>query len=82
MQIHVLFGQRKERYAGEYGPVIIAADDEYSAEDNPDWLLQQKAEAEADGDFESVAIITFEVSQDEIMKRLRPQLEPLAAKVV
>lgn len=34
MKLHILFGQRKERYEGEHAPEALVCWDEYSVEEN------------------------------------------------
>lgn len=82
MKLYVLFAQRKQRYNGQYGIETLAITDEYSSEDNPEWIHDTKAENEATGDFESLAVVTLEVSEAEIRKRLRPEDKAVPAKVV
>ena len=82
MQIHILFAQRKQRYEGQYGPEALAVATEYDVDENEDYLPDTKLAHEQSGDYESLAIITFEVSDAEIMKRLRPEHKPLTAKVI
>jgi hypothetical protein len=82
VKLYVLFAQRKQRYNGQYGIEVLAATDEFSSEDNPDWIRDTKAENEATGDFESLAVVTLEVSEAEIRKRLTPEEKVIPAKVV
>lgn len=81
MKLHILFGQRKCLYLGQYAPEAIAITDEYAFEDNPDYILNAADENRASGDFSSVAILTVEVDDDAINARLNP-LKPEAVKGV
>lgn len=82
MKLYVLFAQRKGRYDGQYGIEVLAATDEYSSEDDPEWINNAKSENEATGEFESLAIVTLEVSEAEVRKRLTPETRPIQARVV
>lgn len=82
MKLFVIYAQRKERYAGEYAPEVLAAIDEVGNDENPDYLISEKAKAVATGEFESVVLIPFEVNGAQIMARLRPSQKPLPATIV
>lgn len=82
MKIFIIFGQRKERYAGEYAPEALDVIDEYGNDENAgEWLVRKVAEHRATQEFESVEAITIEVSSKDIMSRLRPDTKPLLGKV-
>jgi hypothetical protein len=82
MKLFVLFGQRKERYSGEYGPEALEVTDECASEDNPEWIEEKKTEHESTNEFESLQIIHIEVPDAKIMKRLRPELDVIKATVI
>lgn len=82
MKLYVLFAQRKQRYNGQHGIETLAVADEYGSDDNPEFIHDMKAENEATGDFESLAVVTLEVPEGEIRKRLTPEEKPIPAKVV
>jgi hypothetical protein len=82
MKVYVLFAQRKERYEGQHGIETLAVADEYGSEDNPDWIHDTKVESEATGEFQALAVVTLEVPEIEIRKRLMPEDRPIPAKVV
>ncbi len=79
MDIHVLFGQRKEDYPDQYAPEVLTAWDECSIDDNPSgWedevesLKKQHAECMA-----AMRVIVLKVDGDDIRKAL---LEPPTLK--
>jgi len=77
MKIHLIVGQRKERYEGEYAPEVLEAIDEYGDEANEgQWILRKLDEYRkpdrANSLFEAVEVITVDVSTKAIMERLRP----------
>ena len=66
MKIYLIFGQRKCSYPGQYAPELLEAWDEFAWDENPDigdTLLQEHI---APGEFESVRIITTEISTKSI----------------
>lgn len=82
MLLHVLMGQRKESYPGEYGPEALAVIDEFGQSDNPDYMAGELAKYRATDEFEGIAVIDLEVSQSAILAILRPQPKPIAAAIV
>jgi hypothetical protein len=72
MLLKVIFGQRKERYEGEHAPEALDVMDEYSYEENPDWLNQKLETHRLNTDFERFEIIEIEVSIVDILNILRP----------
>ena len=81
MILHILMGQRKESYPGQYGPEALAVMDEHGQSDNPDYLAEEKAKHVHSGEFESLAVIDFKTSHEAIMAVLRPAQKPIAAVV-
>ena len=71
-EFHIVVGQRKESYPGEYAPEALAVMDEYGVEDNGQWLQDTLAENRSSGDFEAVEIVRLEVPREAIMAILRP----------
>ena len=61
MKLYIVFAQRKCRYEGEYAPEALHIADEYSHDENPAWIEKKLAEAEADDEFVSAAIIRIEL---------------------
>jgi len=68
MKLHIIFGQRKCRYTGEYAPEALDIADEYTMEENPDWLYNKMEDHRKGGSFESVRIIIVKVGDDKIDK--------------
>lgn len=77
MTVHVIFGQRKCSYPGEYAPEVIDAATQWQLEDNTEWPTTRAKEAEATGDFSTVRVLDLEVDQDQIAKLLNenPKVE-------
>lgn len=82
MKLHVIFGQRKERYLGEYAPEVLAAMDEVGNSDNPDYLADVVTAAKSTDEFENVVVINIEVNGAQIMDLLRPTSRTLKAEIV
>ena len=72
MILKVLFGQRIESYAGEYGSEALEIIDEYTEEENPDFLTNKLKEYQKQDIFESLAIVVIEVDENKINSFLRP----------
>lgn len=82
MKLHILFGQRKERYPGEYMPEAWDVMDEYGHSDNPEYLDGEKDKLVATGEFESVVVVTVEVNGPKVMELLRPAKPVFPAQIV
>lgn len=80
MDIYVLMGQRKCRYAGEYAPEALEVINEYGNDENPDFLIDKKKEYESSSEFDAVAVIRLRVSDAAIGAAL--QIQTLKAEVV
>lgn len=73
MILYILFGQRKERYEGEYAPEALEVCDEYTMDENPAWLGEKKAEYEKDSSFVALEVVEVDMggkAQDAIRGRL------------
>lgn len=70
MIIYCLFGQRKESYEGQYAPELIDSVDEYTNDENPDYLNNRFELERKNPEFSNIAIIPIEISQKEVIKRL------------
>ena len=42
MKLLALYAQRKERYVGQYLPVVLAAIDKNGNDENPDYLITEE----------------------------------------
>lgn len=82
MDVFLLIAQRKETYPGEYAPEALECMDEYGYSENPEWLDEKKAAAQATGEFERVEIMRLAVDSRAIMRILRPAAEPVVARVI
>lgn len=84
MILKVIFGQRKERYEGEFAPEALEAMTEFGYEENPDWLNDklENAKKELKEDFERIEIVDVEVSMKAIQAILRPNSDPIQGKVI
>jgi len=81
MTLHILFGQRKCDYPGQFAIEALAVMDEYSNGDNPDYLVETLEDHQSTGDFDALQVVKIQVSDDEIEKRLYPAQEAVAGKV-
>lgn len=81
MKIHLLIGQRKQRYEGEYGLEALACMTEHDHEENPDYLPQEQQKTSAGGEFDRVGIVTLSASEKEIRAILYPENRPIPAEV-
>lgn len=82
MELFVLFGQRKERYAGENGLEALACMSYYDQDANPDYLPGQKSDYDKTGEFERTEIITLKVDEKALMEILRPTSKTVEAKII
>jgi len=81
MKLLVLFGQRKCNYPSQYAVEVIAATDEYSNDDNPDYIQDALAAAQTNDEFDAVNILSINVDDNEVHKRLYPAEEPIEGEV-
>lgn len=61
MNLYIIFGQRKERYAGQYAPEALGIIDEDGYDENPDWLANEIAKYRADSSFLAVKVVTIQL---------------------
>ncbi len=81
MKVHVLFGQRKERYLGEYPPEALACATEADFDENPAYLRDELTKHQTSGDFESVRIVDLNINGAKLMELLRPPAVSLDAGI-
>ncbi len=72
MKIHILFGQRAERYEGEFAPEVLTARDEFTVEENPDGWESELSSTKAVSGKDMVAMreVVVEVDGDKIRNLL------------
>lgn len=84
MDLLILFGQRKESYAGEYAPEPLACWSEYERDENPEGyaadIERKQAEAKVSG-FISTRVVVVSVDQDAIRDYLVGHLHLKASRV-
>lgn len=81
MKFICLFGQRKERYLGQYAPELLAAIDEIGNDDNPLYLDTEEEKCEESGDFSILKRMTFSVNDKEFNREFYPSSKELTATV-
>lgn len=82
MKLYVLMAQRVCDYVGQYGYEALGCMTEYVYHENPDHLHDIRANSLSTGEFESVEIVTIEVDEDDISRRLFPIVSPMVGKCV
>lgn len=82
MKLHVLYGQRKCRYPGEYALEALACMDDVGNSDNPDYLEGELAKYEASDEFERLRVITLSLSESAVMGVLFPELQAIPTTVL
>lgn len=81
MKFHIILGQRKCRYEGEYGPEALDIADEFVMSDNPEWFEKQLAKHKKNTDFEFVNTIIVSVPDKVIDEVLNPKPVVVEGKV-
>lgn len=82
MKVYILFGQRPCRYEGEYAPEAIAIADEWTEEDNPDYMREQLATNQASGEFSHLRVIEVALDGTKLMEVLCPKTPTVPARIV
>ncbi len=75
MKLKVIFAQRKELYERQCGVEAFECMDEYSFDDNPEWLLNKLKELKDNKEFTSAEIIDIDVKESKIRELLFPKRE-------
>lgn len=78
MKLYVLFAQRKCSYEGEFAPEALAVADEFSYDDNPDYLAGELANARQDAEFVGAEIIEVNLGS-KAMETIRQRLTGIAS---
>lgn len=81
MRLYILFGQRKQRYAGEYAPEALEIMDEFAFDENPGWLSEKQDDYHVSDEFEALQIVPVTVSMDELKHRLIPVDSAIAGQL-
>ena len=66
MKLKVIFGQRIERYEGQYAPEALEIMTEYDYSDNPEWLHNKLKEYTSLEEFYSVEIVDIEIDDKKL----------------
>ena len=73
MKIYVLFGQRHENYPGELAPEALAVIDEFTHDENPQWMAVKQETMDHVNEFVSTEVVAIDTGKDgfdEIKNRL------------
>lgn len=81
MEIMVLLGQRKQRYGGEYPVEALAVIDEAGDSENPEYMIEKRAEYAKSGEFDALAVVCLGVSDAAIQQALYPKSTVIPATV-
>jgi len=81
MKLFVLFGQRQERYAGQFGIEALDCQTEYEVDDNPELLHKKKEWHQTHGDFAALEIVELDVDEKAVEAILSPAHQAITAKV-
>lgn len=82
MKIHVIVGQRKCHYDGEYGLEALACMSEYEFSDSPEYLMEELAKARKSNEFDSVEIVELDVNEKQLRDILFPANKVVSAALV
>jgi hypothetical protein len=72
MKLHIIFGQRHCRWAGEYAPEALDIADENTMESHPQWLSTRLSEHREDVSFSAVEVLCVNVPDEAVVKALNP----------
>lgn len=84
MNLYIIFGQRIERYPGEYAPEALEVMDEYGMEENGQWLEEKLEEHRKNTDFLGVSIFCIELpkgTQAHIRQHLLGEIKLQATRI-
>lgn len=85
VNLHVYFIQRKESYPGQYAPEAMAIADEYTMDENPEYLEEQILGVKNSvgmGAIAGDAVVVIKVDQDTIRRRCFPSEGAIKGEVV
>lgn len=72
MDLHILFGQRRQNYEGEYAPEVLVCWDEFTIDENPEgfWEAVDEAKQEMADEMSAMCVVVVQVDQDKIARLL------------
>ena len=72
MKLHILFGQRKQNYEGEYAPEALLVWDEYAVDESSEAYAAElaKTREKYGPEMSAMKVILVSVNQDAIVKLL------------
>ena len=70
MKLHILFGHRAERYAGEYAPEPLICWSEHEVDENPEGFAKdiESTTAARNHEFAVIRLVNVNVDGDRIMR--------------
>lgn len=74
MKITLLLGQRECSYEGQYAPEVLEAADEYTMDENPEWIRKKFEEYRKSKEFTSLAYLNIKVPNSAIDQVLNPKV--------
>lgn len=84
MKIYVLFGQREERYEGQYAPEAMEIMDEFGYDENPQYLHRKLEMKKKQSDIVNAKIFEIDLgkgSLDRIRSSLYEDIEKMTGEV-
>jgi len=82
MDLHVLIGQRKESYPGQYSLEALAVIDEIGDSENPDYMRDELRKQTESGEFDALAVVRLGASEKAIRDVLYPAAKTLPVTVI
>ena len=82
MKLHILFGQRKCAYNGQYAPEALEIADENTMSDNGGWLPSKEDYYRETKEFSSLAVIVVKVPDYMIDYALAPKVVEVDGVIV
>jgi len=76
MKFHILVGQRKCTYPGQYAMEALEIADEWMMEENGVWLAGKKEYYEQSKEFDALAVMVVFVHDDFVKEALYPPEQP------
>lgn len=81
MILFVLFGQRKEKYKGQYGLEALAVMTEYDMDANSEYMEEQLEKQEKTSDFDGLKIVKIYVNEEKIYSILFPEQKSIVGVI-